>query len=726
MAGQLAAFAGLGALRHLDLDLVGGRQVLGGHAETARRHLLDLRAQRVALLEFDVGFDAVRAQHRGQRVAVLDGALAFAHFGAVAQFVLAAFAGVGLAADAVHGHGQHGVGFGRDRTQRHGAGGEALDDVLGRLDVVQRNGARRIETELEQAAQGHVATALVVDDLRVFLVRAVVVGARSVLQLGDGIRRPHVLFAADAVGILATRIQVIGQHRVGAERGAVLAQRFFGDLEDADAFDVGRGAGEVLVHQAALQADGFEDLRAGVGHVGRDAHLGHDLVQALADGLDEVLHGLFGVIHLAQRFQRQVGVNGFGAVAAQKREVVDFARRAGFHDEARVGAQAGADQVLVNGGGGQQRGDGHALAVDQAVGHDQDVVAALHRIHGARAQRGHAGFDALGAPGGGVRDVQFEAAEFLARHLFDVADLRHGGEVQHRLGDFQAQRRIDVVDVQQVRLGADEGHQRHHELFADGVDRRVGDLREQLAEVVVERLGAVGQHGQRGVVAHRTDDFLARGGHGFQDELEVFLGPAEGLLAVQQGHGRLRGHGDLARRGQRFQLDLQAFDPLAVRPAVRKLQLDLGVVDDAALFQVDQEHLARLQAPLLDDAVFGDRQRAGFGRQDDHVVIGDQVAGRAQAVAVQRGADLAAIGERDRGGAVPRLHHGGVVFVEGAAALVHLRVLFPGFRDHHHHGVGQRIARVHQQFQAVVERRGIRLAFVDDRVQLFQVVAQHG
>ncbi|MNI10564.1 hypothetical protein D3C73_636810 [compost metagenome] len=291
---------------------------------------------------------------------------------------------------------------------------------------------------------------------------------------------------------------------------------------------------------------------------------------------------------------------------------------------------------------------------------------------------------------------------------------------------FQTQRRIDVVDVQQVGLGADERHQRHHQLFADGVDGRVRDLREQLAEIVVERLGAVGQHGQRGVVAHRADHFLARGRHGFQDELVVFLGPAEGLLAVQQRHGRLRGNGGLARRGQRFQLDLQALDPLAVRAAVGQLQLDFGVVDDAALFQVDQEHLARLQAPLLDDAVFRNRQRAGFGRQDDHVVIGDQIAGGAQAVAVQRGADLAAIGECDGGGAVPRLHHGGVIFVERAARLVHLRVLFPGFRDHHHHGVGQRVARIHQQFQAVVERSGVRLAFIDDGVQLLQVVAQHG
>ena len=47
------------------------------------------------------------------------------------------------------------------------------------------------------------------------------------------------------------------------------------------------------------------------------------------------------------------------------------------------------------------------------------------------------------------------------------------------------------------------------------------------------------------------------------------------------------------------------------------------------------------------------------------VVVGDDEARRAQAVAVERGADLAAVGEGDGGRAVPRLHQGGVVLVEG-------------------------------------------------------------
>jgi hypothetical protein len=45
--------------------------------------------------------------------------------------------------------------------------------------------------------------------------------------------------------------------------------------------------------------------------------------------------------------------------------------------------------------------------------------------------------------------------------------------------------------AEQVGPRPDHRHQRHHQLFADRVDRRVGDLREVLLEVVVEQLGLV-------------------------------------------------------------------------------------------------------------------------------------------------------------------------------------------------------------------------------------------
>src|SRR5471032_2462907 len=79
-----------------------------------------------------------------------------------------AFASVGLAADAVHCDGECGVRLGRDRTQRHGASGETLDDLLCRFDFLDRDRLPLAELELEQAAESHVPLRLVVDNLRVF------------------------------------------------------------------------------------------------------------------------------------------------------------------------------------------------------------------------------------------------------------------------------------------------------------------------------------------------------------------------------------------------------------------------------------------------------------------------------------------------------------------------------------------------------------------------------
>src|ERR1700692_4267341 len=57
----------------------------------------------------------------------------------VAVGFLAALAGIGLAADPVHGDRQGGMRLARCRAIGHGAGREALDDVLGRLDLLDRH-----------------------------------------------------------------------------------------------------------------------------------------------------------------------------------------------------------------------------------------------------------------------------------------------------------------------------------------------------------------------------------------------------------------------------------------------------------------------------------------------------------------------------------------------------------------------------------------------------------
>ncbi len=171
-------------------------------------------------------------------------------------------------------------------------------------------------------------------------------------------------------------------------------------------------------------------------------------------------------------------------------------------------------------------------------------------------------------------------------------------------------------------------------------------------------------------------------------------------------------------------MNLALVEPLLIGMRLCEFRLDFLVGDDAALLKVNEQHLARLQSPFLDDAFLRCHEHACLRRHDNEVVARDEVARRAQAVAVQRGADLQAVGEGHAGRAVPRLHEGGVILVEGAPLVVHQRVAGPRFRDQHHRRVRERVAALHQEFERVVETGRVRLAFIGDRPELGNVVAE--
>ena len=58
---------------------------------------------------------------------------------------------------------------------------------------------------------------------------------------------------------------------------------------------------------------------------------------------------------------------------------------------------------------------------------------------------------------------------------------------------------------EEIPLGSDAGLERHDDLFPDRVDGRIGPLREELREVVVEHSRLIAEDRQGGVVAHRSD-----------------------------------------------------------------------------------------------------------------------------------------------------------------------------------------------------------------------------
>ena len=277
--------------------------------------------------------------------------------------------------------------------------------------------------------------------------------------------------------------------------------------------------------------------------------------------------------------------------------------------------------------------------------------------------------------------------------------------------------------TEQVALRTDRRLHRRDQLFADRVERRIRHLREELLEVVVQQPGFVGQDRQRCVGTHRTNRLFAGASHRLEHLLDVLARVSERLLPTQ--------HGLVIRLGQvrsgRYGLDRNQvlLQPLGVRVLASQLVLDLVVRDDAPLFGVDQEHLPGMEPLLDDDVLRWNVEDADFGREHDQVVLRDVVPRRAEAVAIQNGADHPAVRERDGRRTVPRLHQRRVVFVErpplGADALV----VLPRLRNHHQHGVREWPPRHHEELEDVVERRRVAATLADDRQHLLELVAEN-
>ena len=176
--------------------------------------------------------------------------------------------------------------------------------------------------------------------------------------------------------------------------------------------------------------------------------------------------------------------------------------------------------------------------------------------------------------------------------------------------------------------------------------------------------------------------------------------------------------------GEVGQLDALLAEPLAVGAAGGDVHLELFVVDDAAFLEIDEEHAAGLEATFFGDRFGGDGEDADFGGHDDEIIFGDVVAGGAEAVAVERGADVVPVGKRDGRRAVPGLHQAGVVLVEIPLGQGHGLVVLPGLGDHHHDRFGQRAPGEHEELQHVVEHARVGSDRVDKRVGLGEVFAE--
>ena len=167
-AGKLSPLAWFRTLGHFNLHLVGRDKVFGGDAKAARCHLFNFGTKTVAGQQGVVRLHLSRANYGGQGLTFSQG-LAL-HLVAVAALVFTPLACIGLSTDAIHGHRKRGVGLGGYGTQRHRAGCKTLNNLGGRLHLVNGNGLRGIDLEFKKPSQRHVASRLIVNDLGVLFV----------------------------------------------------------------------------------------------------------------------------------------------------------------------------------------------------------------------------------------------------------------------------------------------------------------------------------------------------------------------------------------------------------------------------------------------------------------------------------------------------------------------------------------------------------------------------
>ncbi len=282
---------------------------------------------------------------------------------------------------------------------------------------------------------------------------------------------------------------------------------------------------------------------------------------------------------------------------------------------------------------------------------------------------------------------------------------------------------VDVARAvdEDVALAAELRGQRHHAVLAQRVDRRVGHLREGLAELVVQRPHLLAQHRHRHVVAHRTDGFLFGLGERAQHLFALFAGQLEQLLEARQRFGveRFRGQRRIDQLG--LQVGHALLEPALVRRARAVDAVDGVAVEHLAQVQVHRDHLARAELALGLDLLDGALPHAGLRGDQEVTIARAHPARRAQAVAVERARRVASVHGDDAGRTVPRLGVERVVLVERGkvGVLVFQRLRCRWNQDAH------RLEQVHaaglQQFEHVVERLRVRTIQRDHRVELGEV-----
>ena len=230
--------------------------------------------------------------------------------------------------------------------------------------------------------------------------------------------------------------------------------------------------------------------------------------QALLDRLDVTrLRLVDGAAHVAgldegtDGVEGDVGMHRGGAEADEDGELVHLTHLGRLGDEARLHSDPLANQVLMNGADREQDGDGDVIRIHAAIAEHEDVEALVDGATRVETEPLDGAFETPSALVGRVEERQRRGLEDALVHAADFGQLGAG---EHRALDGEAVAILGRL-VEGVASSADARSQGHHQRLADRIDGRVGDLREQLVEVLEEGRRPGAQHGEGSVVAHRSE-----------------------------------------------------------------------------------------------------------------------------------------------------------------------------------------------------------------------------
>ena len=461
-ARELTSLARLGALADLDLDLLRIHQVLCRHAEASGSDLLGLAGERNPV-----------------------------HAAVVAGIVLATFAGIGPCTQLVHSQGNGLVRLYAQGTEAHGADHKMLHYLILGLDLVY---ADRIALEIQKIPEEDRLRGIVHkgSELLVFLVAAQ--PGRN-LQGGYGFRIPGVGYAILAIVELTLILEKIPV-QVRSPGLVVEAYRVARNgLQPHSAHGAARGS-EIFLQHFVAQTYALENLRAAVGTNGGYAHLGHNLQQALLQGLYIIGPGS-GVVELYATLldefgydcEAQIRIDCGRTVAQQQGDVHSLQYLSAFDDKRRLHPLSNGYEVMVHCADCQQRRDCGMRGVHVAVRQYYIIETVVHALFGLAAEFVE-GAAQIRSGRLAFRDIEEH------RQLYGIEALvtNVAEHIQLRIRQYRVRQTYHLAVVlvwgenacSHTAYVLEKGH---HIAFPDGVYGRVGDLGELLAEIVEEDLG---------------------------------------------------------------------------------------------------------------------------------------------------------------------------------------------------------------------------------------------